>query len=60
MDQGVIWSLKLKYRILSVRRFITALENDEDVPSFSILDAMKMPDANRHNHDIHYFAEMLR
>ena len=34
MDQGVIWSLKSKYRILSVRRIITALENDEDMPSF--------------------------
>ena len=42
MDQGVVWSLKLKYRILSVRRIITALENDEDMPSFSVLDAMKM------------------
>ena len=42
MDQGVIWSLKSKYRILSVRRIITALENDEDIPSFSVLDAMKM------------------
>ena len=42
MDQGVIWSLKPKYRILSVRRIITALENDEDMPSFSVLDAMKM------------------
>ena len=42
MDQGVIWSLKSKYRILSVRRIITALENDEDMPSFSVLDSMKM------------------
>ena len=42
MDQGVIWSLKSKYRILSVRRIITTLENDKDMPSFSILDAMKM------------------
>ena len=42
MDQGVIWSLKSKYRILSVRRIITALENDKDIPSFSVLDAMKM------------------
>ena len=42
MDQGVIWSLKLKYRILSVRRIITALENHEDMSSVSVLDAMKM------------------
>ena len=42
MDQGVIWSLKSKYRILSVRRIITALKNDEDILSFSILVAMKM------------------
>ena len=42
MDQGVIWSLKSKYRILSVRRIITSLENDEDMPSFSVFDAMKM------------------
>ena len=42
MDQGVIWSLKSKYRILSVRRIITALGNDEDMPSFSVFDAMKM------------------
>ena len=41
-DQGVIWSLKSKYKILSVRRIITALENDEDMPSFSVLDAIKM------------------
>ena len=34
--------MKSKYRILSVRRIITALENDEDMPSFSVLDAMKM------------------
>ena len=34
--------LRLKYRILPVRRIITALENDEDMPSFSVLDAMKM------------------
>ena len=42
IDQGVIWSLKSKYKILSVRRIITALENDEDMPSFSVFDAMKM------------------
>ena len=42
MDQGVIWSLKSKYRILSVRRIFTVLENEEDMPSFSVLDAMKM------------------
>ena len=42
MDQGVIWSLKLKDIILSVRRIIATLENDEDMPSSSILDAMKM------------------
>ena len=42
MDQGVICSLKSKYRILSVRRNITGLENDKDMPSFSVLDSMKM------------------
>ena len=42
IDEGRIWSLKSKYRILSVRRIITALENDEDMPSFSVLDTMKI------------------
>ena len=34
IDQGVIWSRKTKYRVLSVRRIITAL--------VIIIDAMKM------------------
>ena len=42
MDQGVIWSVKSKFRFLSVRRIITAFENDKEMPSFSVLDAMKM------------------
>ena len=33
---------EIEYRILSVRRIITVLENDEDIPSFSVLHAMKM------------------
>ena len=42
MEQGVILLLKLKYRILSVRRIITALENNKEIPSFSVFDAIKM------------------
>ena len=42
MKHGVIWSLKSKYRVLLVKRIITALENNKEIPSFSVLDAMKL------------------
>lgn len=42
MDQGVIWLLNSKHRVLSVRCIITALENNKDIQSFSVLDATKM------------------
>lgn len=41
MDQGVIRSLKAKYRSLAVKKKIINLENSE-LPKFSILTAMKM------------------
>ena len=42
MEQGIILLLKLKYRILSVRCIITALENNKEIPSFSVFDAINM------------------
>ena len=30
MDQGVIWSLKSKYKALSIRRIIAALDNNKE------------------------------
>ena len=42
MDQGVICSLKAKYRSLAVRKLIAALEKKNPVPTISILSAMVM------------------
>ena len=42
MDQGVIRSLKAKYRSLAVKKQIQNLEKKSELPKFSILTAMKM------------------
>ena len=42
MDQGVIQSLKAKYRIILVCRIIVALDNNKTIPKFNILEAMYM------------------
>ena len=42
MDQGVIRSLKAKYRFLEVKKQIDALEKGKQLPKFSILTAMCM------------------
>ncbi len=42
MDQGVIHSLKAKYRHLVVQKYITSLELKEGIPKISILNAMDM------------------
>ena len=44
MDQGVIRSLKAYYKSLSVRKLIEAIEKNNPLPEFSILDAMRMLD----------------
>ena len=42
MDQGIIRSLKAKYRSLAVSKLIAALEKKNPVPTISILSAMTM------------------
>ena len=42
MDQGIIRSLKAKYRSLAVSKLIAALEKKNPVPTISILSSMTM------------------
>ena len=42
MDQGIINSLKAKYRHLLVQKYVTALELRKDVDEISLLSAMSM------------------
>ena len=42
MDQGVIRSLKCKYRTRIIKMIINAIDNGKQMPSISILEAMKM------------------
>ena len=42
MDQGVIQSLKRKYRTRIIKTIINAIDNEKQMPSISILEAMKM------------------
>ena len=42
MNQGIIRSLKAKYRSLTVKKQIDALEKGNQLPKFSILSAMSM------------------
>ena len=41
MDQGVIRSLKAKYRSAVIKLYITRIESGKELPKISILDAMK-------------------
>ena len=41
MDQGVIRSLKAKYRSAVVKLYINRIESGQELPKISILDAMK-------------------
>ena len=42
MDEGIIRTLKAKYRSLAVRKMIAALEKQNSIPTISILFAMTM------------------
>ena len=42
MDQVVIRSLKCKYRTRIIKTIINAIDNGKQMPSISILEAMKM------------------
>ena len=42
MDQGVIRSLKCKYRTPTFKMIINAIDNGKQMPSITILEAMKM------------------
>ena len=43
MDQGVIRSLKCKYGIRIIKTIINAIDSGKQMPSISILEAIKMP-----------------
>ena len=47
MDQGVIRSLKAKYRSAVVKLYINRIESGQELPKISILDAMKFLAWNR-------------
>ena len=42
MDQGVLRSLKCKYHTRIIKTIINAIDNGKQMPSISILEAMKM------------------
>ena len=42
MDQGVIWSLKSKYRTNVIQKILAAIDQGKQLPAISILVAMKM------------------
>lgn len=42
MDQGVIRSLKAKYRVKVIQKMIEAIDKKKELPQISLLDAMKM------------------
>ena len=42
MDEGVIRSLKCKYRTNLINKVINAIDNRKQMPSISILEAMKI------------------
>ena len=42
MDQGVIRSLKARYRTKVVKKMIEAIDSNKPLPDISLLDAMKM------------------
>ena len=44
MDQGLIRPFKARYRVSAVHRLIKAIDKKKPIPTFSILDAMKILD----------------
>ena len=42
MDQGVIWSLKSKYRTCLIQKVLAAINQGKQIPVISILEAMKV------------------
>ena len=44
MDQGVIRSLKVHYKMMSIKKLIEATEKKKTLPEFSVLDTMQMLD----------------
>ena len=42
MDQGVIRSLRAKYRAKVIRKYINAVDSNKELPKITILDAMVM------------------
>ena len=42
MDQGVIWSLKSKYRTPIIQKVLAAIDQGKQLPVISILEAMKV------------------
>ena len=42
MDQGVIRSLMCKYHTRIIQKYITAIDNEKQIPNISMLEAMKM------------------
>lgn len=42
MDQGVIRSLKAKYRSRLIKLIIKAIDSNKDIPKINVLDAMKL------------------
>ena len=47
MDQGVIRSLKARYKTMSIKKLIEAIEKKKPLPEFSILDAIQMLEVAR-------------
>ena len=43
MDQGIIRSTKAKYRLLAVKKLISALGKRAAIPKISVLSALTMP-----------------
>ena len=42
MDQGLIRSLKAKYRSRLIKLIIKAIDSNKDIPKINVLDAMKL------------------
>ena len=42
IDQGVIRSLKAKYRSRLIKLIIKAIDSNKDIPKINVLDAMKL------------------
>ena len=44
MDQGVVRSLKAKYQAKVIRKYISVMESNKELPKITTLDAMVMLD----------------